>query len=398
MGFIQKKDEEKDFIGDIEVIGRGEGPDDIEVSEIELHEGATAEDISGTTAAREGELETEADPELLEDVDDEDDAAFDSDVVADADADADAAAAVAACDDAAESDEDEDTDMKTTLFTGDADGTGTVRPTKLMWAIGAVAVVVALIIGYVVGSGGFGSKGASAAELTEGELDTVVASWNYNGAKHEITAREAIESQYSLDAVKTDDDTYPTPSADSVMSYVRNEVLLAEAAAQGISVDDDELAATAEDSLGMSDFSEIATQYGVSEDQAKEIIRQQAMIQKLYNTIIKDAPVAPTAPEEPEDGDTTTATAAYAEYIIGLAGDEWDAEAGTWASTDGAIATALADSGFTGETASYELAQTAYYAAYQEYSIEASSSTTEWTSYVNNLFAKVDLSLYGLFA
>ena len=136
----------------------------------------------------------------------------------------------------------------------------------------------------------------------------------------------------------------------------------------------------------------------MSEDQAKEIIRQQATIQKLYNSVIKDAPVAPTAPEEPEDGDTTVATAAYAEYIIDLAGDEWDAEAGTWASADGAIATALADSGFTGETASYELAQTAYYAAYQEYSVEASSSTTEWTAYVNNLFAKVDLSLYGLFA
>ncbi len=379
MGFIQKKDDEKDYVGDIEVIGCGEGPDDIEVSEVELHEGATAEDISGTTAAREGELETEADPELLEDMDD----AVEFDEGEDA---------------VAELEEDEDEDMKTTKVSGSSEGAGIGRPSKLMWAIGAAAVVVALIVGYVIGSGGFGSKGASASELTEGELDTVVASWNYNGSKRDITAREAIESQYSLDAVKTDDDTYPTPSADSVMSYVRNEVLLTEADAQGITVDDSELEATAEDSLGTSDFSEIANQYGVSEDQAKEIIRQQATIQKLYNSVIKDAPVAPTAPEEPEDGDTTVATAAYAEYIIDLAGDEWDAEAGTWASADGAIATALADSGFTGETASYELAQTAYYAAYQEYSVEASSSTTEWTAYVNNLFAKVDLSLYGLFA
>ncbi len=379
MGFIQKKDDEKDYVGDIEVIGRGEGPDDNEVSEVELHEGTTAEDISGATAAREGELETEADPELLEDVDD----AVEFDKGEDA---------------VAELEEDEDEDMKTTKVSGSSEGAGIGRPSKLMWAIGAAAVVVALIVGYVIGSGGFGSKGASASELTEGELDTVVASWNYNGSKRDITAREAIESQYSLDAVKTDDDTYPTPSADSVMSYVRNEVLLTEADAQGITVDDSELEATAEDSLGTSDFSEIASQYGVSEDQAKEIIRQQATIQKLYNSVIKDAPVAPTAPEEPEDGDTTVATAAYAEYIIDLAGDEWDAEAGTWASADGAIATALADSGFTGETASYELAQTAYYAAYQEYSVEASSSTTEWTAYVNNLIAKVDLSLYGLFA
>lgn len=368
MGFIQKKDDEKDFVGDIEVIGRGEGPDDLETSEVELHQGATAEDISGTTAAREGELETEADPELLEAVEDP------------------------------EIDEDEDDEMTAEVVDSPVDGEGAGRSTKLMWVIGAVAVVAALIIGYVIGSGGFGSKGASASELTEAELDTVVASWSYNGAKRDITAREAIESQYSLDAVKTDDDTYPTPAADGILSYVRNEVLLAEAEAQGFSVDDDELAATAEDSLGMSDFAEIATQYGVSEDQAKEIIRQQAMIQKLYSSVIKDAPVAPTAPEEPADGDTTVATAEYAEYIIGLAGDEWDAEAGTWASTDGAIATALADSGFTGETASYELAQTAFYAAYQEYSIESSSSTSEWTAYVNNLFAKVDLSLYGVFA
>ena len=49
-----------------------------------------------------------------------------------------------------------------------------------------------------------------------------------------ISAREAIESQYSLDSVKDEDGNYPAPSADAVLSYVRNRILLEEASKQGI--------------------------------------------------------------------------------------------------------------------------------------------------------------------
>ncbi len=62
MGLIMKKDDSEDneYIDGIEVVGRGEGPNgDDEVEHVEIHEGLTAEDISGKTAAAEAERELE---------------------------------------------------------------------------------------------------------------------------------------------------------------------------------------------------------------------------------------------------------------------------------------------------------------------------------------------------
>ena len=389
MGLIMKKDDsdDKEYIDGIEVIGRGEGPndDDADAVQVEVHEGLTAEDISGKTAAAEAECEVEADPELLDAVEDEDDDAAEDG-------------------DAAENEDDaaEDAAAKGVV----AEGTNAAADSpkvpggrhKLYIAIAVIAVIVAAILGYVIGSDAFGPKGVGSATLTEDQLDSVVATWTLDGATNKITARQAIESQYSLDTVKDENGTYPTPSADVILAYARNQVLLKEAEKRDVKIDDKELAAAAEDTLGTSDFATIASQYQVTEDQAKEIVRQQVTIQKLYKTIVKDAPTAPAAPEEPENGDGATVSAEYAAYIIDLAGKEWDKEAGTWASPDGTYATALAGEEFTADSASYAQAQKAYAAAYQDYAKNAADSNQSWTEYVNTLFAKADITLYGLFA
>ena len=75
-----------------------------------------------------------------------------------------------------------------------------------------------------------------------------------------------------------------------------------------------------------------------------------------------------------------------------------DEEAGTWADSDGTYATAFSGDDFDGQTATYEQAQKAYAAAYQDYATEASSANQDWTVYVNGLFAKANITLYGLFA
>ena len=377
MGLIMKKDDsdDKEYIDGIEVIGRGEGPndDDADAVRVEVHEGLTAEDISGKTAAAEAEREREADPELLDAVEDEDEVAVeDKDAAGDGDAVEDA----------------------------NADDSPKVPGGrhKLYIAIAVIAVIVAAILGYVIGSDTFGPKGVGSATLTEDQLDSVVATWTFDGATNKITARQAIESQYSLDTVKDENGTYPTPSADVILAYARNQVLLKEAEKRDVKIDDKELAAAAEDTLGTSDFATIASQYQVTEDQAKDIVRQQVTIQKLYKTIVKDAPTAPAAPEEPENGDSAAVSAEYAAYIIDLAGKEWDKEAGTWASPDGTYATALAGEEFTADSASYAQAQKAYAAAYQDYAKHAADSNQSWTEYVNTLFAKANITLYGLFA
>ncbi|MDM8300856.1 hypothetical protein [Collinsella tanakaei] len=375
MSLIQKKDEEREVIDGIEIIESGDAPDDLPTTDYDLVAGKSAEDIAAASdepsADRAG---SHFGPKSAADDEDDTDAALGED------------------DELDEDDEDLEDDA-----TADA---GTSR--RGMFAVLAVvAVVVAAIVGYFVGSGGLfrGAAGADSGSLTADQLDTVIARYTYNGASHDITAREVIESQYSLEAVEQEDGTYPTPSADSAVAYARNQILLAEAESRGIEATEDEMAEYAEQSIGTSDFAEMADRYQLSEDQAREVVRENTVLQKLYTQVVPENDATmPEAPVEPEDGDTSTRSKEYADYIIGLAGDEWDAESGTWASQDGPFYSVLSDTDFTADSASYEQALTAYYTAYQEYAEASGEYTSMWAEFQNGLFANADIDLYGLFA
>ena len=381
MGLIQKKDdEERNIIDGVEIIGRGDVPDDLPETEYEIHEGRTAEDISGTTARREAEasFEAEPDPELAgDDPRDEDDEDED--------------------DDAAE--EDEDSDF---YDHGSSDG-GRRSQTVLLIVILIIAVIVALIVGYFIGSssGSWGSGSdtteVSSAYLTEDELDNVVATWTYDGEEHSLTAQEAIESEYSLETVELDDGTYAAPSADTAITYVRNLILLDAAEDAGISVDEEMAEEYAENVLGSSDYEEMAETYGLTEEQAEEIVTMQATIYQHFLSVTGFDAEVPEEPAEPEDGDEDTESEEYAEYIIELAGDEWDADSGTWASTDGAYYAALADEDFTEDSATYGQALIAYYVAFEEYYEEYSEASSEWLDYENELFSEAEITIYGLY-
>ncbi len=421
MGLVMKK-EEHDEIDDIEVIGRSDTPDDLPTSEYDLIAGKSAEDIAargadGSDGEPEGDGAGRADGAA-------DGAASDADdAEAGADDGADAAGQGAGKAkrrhgkrsrraDGAGSAPDGGDGGSSSDGSGDGkDGPDAAAPqgghgnrTALIAAIAVVAVVavvVAAIVGYFVGAGGFGAgaRGADSASLTEDQLDTVVASYTYNGATTDITARTLIESQYSLDAVKQDDGTYATPTADTALNYVRNQILLAEADARGISVSDEEMADFAETTIGTSDYATMAEQYNLSEDQAKEVVRQQTTMRKLYDQIVPETTATvPTAPTEPENGDTSTRSQDYATYIIGLLGDEWDSSANTWASEDGPFYAALSGTDFTADSASYEEALTAYYTAYQQYAESSNEASSTWSAFENGLFANADIELYGLFA
>lgn len=361
MGLIQKKDE-KDEIDGIQIIERGEGPDGDETEKIDLVAGTSAEHIAAGTTAE------------------EEDARLEAQIAADA-----------ADENLMPEEQDEDNDP-------DADDHAS-RHKKTMIAAFVVAVVIAAVVGFFIGNGGFGGKGVGSSTLTEGQLDSTVASYSYNGKKSDITAREAIESQYSLDTVKDSNGNYTAPSADVILSYVRNQILLDAAEDEGVTVSSKEMKQYAEDSIGTSDYKTMATQYGVSKDQAKQIVRQSATLQKLYKKKVGDSSASmPTAPTEPADGNEETASKDYADYIINLAGDEWDSEKGNWKDADGTYAKAFADDAFTADSATYKQAMTAYYTAYQQYSSQASSASSKWTEYANSLYAKANISIYGLFA
>lgn len=264
----------------------------------------------------------------------------------------------------------------------------------------AAAIVIAGILGYFIGSGGFAPSAVTSAVLAEDELGDTVASYTFGGARHDVSAREAIESEFSLEAIQNEDGTYPTPSAETVISYVRNTILLDEAEARGIEVTDDDLEALAQSMLQTTDFTAIADQYGVTEDQARQILRESAMIQKLQEQIVPGYTTltGPSEPTSPENGDTQASSPEYAQYILDLAGDAWDAEAGTWSESDNSYSVALGDIDLASGSATYEQAITAYYVAYQNFLTEATDLSNAWAEFTNGLYAEADVTLYGVYA
>lgn len=267
--------------------------------------------------------------------------------------------------------------------------------------IAVAALVVGLLIGgFALNLGGGGASGSLGGKtaLTEAELDSPVASYTYDGATNQVTAREVILQNSSLDAAKDTDGNYTLPSADSVLSVARNSVVLAEAEKRGLSATDDDISAYAQETLGSSDYASIASSYSMDEESVKDLLRSSCMMSKLRDEVVGTdsdavAPEAPTAPEDEKDADKETK--AYAEYIIALAGDEWDAEKGDWASTDGPYATALAEYK-VGKKASYNAANAAYQVAYQAYSEAASATSTQWSDFVNGLLSNASIDIYSL--
>ena len=160
--------------------------------------------------------------------------------------------------------------------------------------------------------------------------------------------------------------------------------------------------------MGSSDFASIASSYGMDENTVKDSLRQSAMMNKLRDEIVNGAdagtaPEAPTAPEGANSQDEAVRTAAeatanadYANYIIKLAGDEWDAEKGTWKSPDGPYATALAGEQVTKDSATFKAAQEAYYVAYQDYTTKQSDITTKWTDFVNGVLGNASIQMSTL--
>ena len=237
----------------------------------------------------------------------------------------------------------------------------------------------------------------TAATLSEDELDTVVGSYTYQGVSHDITARQAIEDSTSLESVKNDDGTYTAPTADTIVSYARNQILAVLVDEAGVEVSDEELASYAERTTGVSDIATIATYYQMDEDQARRILTDAAAVFKLRDQVvgsIGDAPQAPAAPDS--DADASAATEDYAAYITGLLGSHWDTESGAWADEDNVYYQSLQQYSFDGKTATYEAAQVAYYVAYNLYQQQASQQRVAWTQYVDTYLAQATISIATL--
>ena len=270
---------------------------------------------------------------------------------------------------------------------------------KLFIGVGAVVLfALGLVIGRFLlgGSGATGSLNGRTT-LSEGELNTPVASYTYNGQTKEVSAREVIENTSGLDAAKQSDGTYTVPPADKIIGYVRNALVVAEAQSKGISASDDDINKYMQTNFKTTDVSQVASAYKLSEDVTKKLIND-AVIMKKYRDSVLSTPLpdAPQAPTAPEDGNSETTSQEYAQYIIGLAGDEWDAKNNTWASQDGDYYKQLSSYKISNYSASYAAAQTAYQVAMSKYSTVANKASQEWSQKINEILGKASIAVYSL--
>lgn len=264
--------------------------------------------------------------------------------------------------------------------------------------ISAACLVLGLLLGRFVlgGAAGAGSSAlAGKTTVAEAELDQAYATYVYKGKSDTVTIREVAEQNGML--TPDADGNYKIPSAEYALNAVRTAILNKEVESRGIEVSDDDIAAYAEEALGTSDYDAIASQYGMDVDAVKDLILENCRLTALRKDVIgEDLPAMPEAPAQAEEGKEAEVTKDYADYIINLAGDEWSKKNSKWKSEDSAYATALADTDFTADGASYNTAQTAYYVAYQKYSEKQSELSTAWTDYLNGLLSESSIQINTL--
>ena len=273
------------------------------------------------------------------------------------------------------------------------------KNSKVFIGVGALVLfALGLVIGrFLLGGGGASGSLNGRTTLSEGELNTPIASYTYNGQTKEVTAREVIENTAGLEASKQSDGTYAVPPADKIIGYVRNALVVAEAQSKGITVTDDEINNYMQTNFKTTDVSQIASAYKLSEDVAKKLINDAVIMKKYRDSVLTTKlPDAPQAPTAPEDGNSETTSQEYAQYIISLAGNEWDANNNTWASQDGDYYKQLASFAISNDSASYAAAQTAYQVAMSKYSAVASKASQEWSQKINEILGKASIAVYSL--
>lgn len=266
----------------------------------------------------------------------------------------------------------------------------------LVWLI---LIVVAALGGYFAerylplkGRVDFGQLGGVKV-IKENQLDKPVANYVLDGKTYQITALEAMVQESSPDKMRNEDGTYLMPSAESVLSAARTAILMREVEKRGIKVSDDDSLAYMKKTFGTESIEELAREYNMDAATVQERLRESAAMAKLRAEVVSATAEEPAEPPTPNEGEEELRTQEFADYIIGLAGDEWDASTGAWAAYDGPYASALREYDVRSDSASYYAAQTAYNVAYQLYADQAANTNDEWTDFVNGLLCEASLAL-----
>lgn len=270
-------------------------------------------------------------------------------------------------------------------------------PTAAWVAIAAAALVVGVLAGhFLLGGAGSVSLGGRTT-LSAGELDSTIATYTMDGRTVGVTAREVlVEASGSSEISANEDGTYDVPSASTVLTYVQNQLILADAEARGLTATDEQIDEFVTGSMG-SDLATLAQSWGISEDEARAVVSDAVTMRNLQDEVSTvDLPEQPVAPAEPDEGAEDTPTAEYAQYVIGLLGDEWDSDANTWARTDGTYYATLSGYDISNDAATYAAASAAYSVATSVYQEAYATVSEELGAYTDSLLSRASIQIGSL--
>lgn len=270
-------------------------------------------------------------------------------------------------------------------------------PTAAWVAIAVVALVVGVLAGhYLLGSSGSISLDGRTT-LAASELDSTIATYTFDGQTTAVSAREVlVEANGGADPSANDDGTYDIPTASTVLTYVQNQIILQDAEDRGITASDEDVDEFVEESFG-TDLATLASSWGIEEDAAREMVAEAVIMRKLQDSVASTTlPDLPDEPEAPADGEEDEPTAEYAQYIIDLLGDEWDADADTWARTDGSYYATLSSYDISNDSATYAAATAAYGVAASEYQEAYTQISEELGDYSAALLSRATIQLGSL--
>lgn len=270
-------------------------------------------------------------------------------------------------------------------------------PTAAWVAIAAAALVVGVLAGhFLLGGAGSVSLGGRTT-LSAGELDSTIATYTVDGRTVGVTAREVlVEASGSNEISANEDGTYDVPSASTVLTYVQNQLILADAEARGLTATDEQIDEFVTGSMG-SDLATLAQSWGISEDEARAVVSDAVTMRNLQDEVSTvELPEQPVAPAEPDEGAEDTPTAEYSQYVIGLLGDEWDSDANTWARTDGTYYATLSGYDISNDAATYAAASAAYSVATSVYQEAYATVSEELGAYTDSLLSRASIQIGSL--
>lgn len=260
------------------------------------------------------------------------------------------------------------------------------------------ALVLGIVLGHFVPMGSFGTQQITGkAFITDADLKSSVATYEYEGKQYDVTAQEVITNKAKLEKAKQQDGTYKLPTPEEISGYVRGQVIVKDAEKKGITATDDEITEYAKKTTGAESLSVIAEKYNLDEEKVKSLMRMSILVDKLRKqTVGAEDPQDPQLPAAPKDEDKEKPTAEFAKFVLDLAKDEWDSDKGAWKAPDGPYATALKDFTITNDGATYAAAQAAYKVAVQQNQKVKAENGKKWQTYINSVLTNVKLHVFSL--